>query len=456
MNKKINNWLKNINNIYKNLKKFPKIIHHGILVKVTGLLLEVQGLVLPIGSICYIERYVDNDILEAQGEVINFKKNKLFVIVFCDNYGFYPGARVYSKNKGYKNNFNCLYKIPLGKSLLGRVLNGLGQPLDGRLLKSSIKYYNLISKNFINPMNRFPISDVFDVGIRSINALLTIGVGQRIGIFSQAGLGKSFLLGMIAKYSKVDIVVIGLIGERGREIKEFIENILGKKGLLRAIVIASPSNSSALLKIKGAEYATRVAEYFRDLNFKVLLIIDSLTRYILSQREVSLSCGEFPSLNGYPTSVFSKISNLLERSGNGKSKNSGSITAFYTILTDINENLDFISNFVKSILDGHIILSKNYFNEGIFPAIDISSSMSRVMSNIVTPFHYKLSILFKKYLFSLKKNKDLLSVGVYVRGNNLILDKSLKIQNYLKKFLKQDININYDFKKSIQHLKKIF
>jgi flagellum-specific ATP synthase len=454
MTSKIKNWTKEINKIDKFLKHFPKIINYGILVHVKGFLLKVQGLILPLGSICYIDIFFKDKIYEIQAEVIGFKKNILYLIALNKIFGLYSGAKVYCKGYNRKEYNNFSIQVPLGEALLGRVLDGIGNPLDGKVLKK-IKYFNLFNEHYINPMDRVKISKIFDIGIRSINSLLTIGIGQRVGIFSSAGLGKSFLLCMIAKYSCSEIIVIGLIGERGREIKEFIENFLGENILLKSVVIAVPADVSPLLKIKGVNYAIRIAEYFRDLNYNVLLIIDSLTRYQFSLREIGLSSGEFPSINGHPSSVFSNIQILLERIRNNLNDQKGSITAFFTILTELNDESDFFSDFFKSVLDGHIILSKNLFNQGIYPAIDISTSISRIMPNITCSSHYKLSVYFKKLFFSLMHNQDLINVGAYHKGSNIVLDKAIKIEKKLTNFLKQDLNNFCSFESSIKILKKI-
>lgn len=446
--------LNNVSSFEKKINSLSDTIVYGHLVSVNGLVLEVIGLKAPIGAQCFIERIIDGKILNINAEIVSFKREKTFLFAFEDTYGVFPGSRVFVKTN--KDNMNFVVKkIPLGIELLGRVLNGKGVPLDG-LPDFDPKCFTVTKNNIINPLNRQPISEILDTGIRAINALITIGRGQRIGIFSGSGMGKSILLGMMAKYTKADIVVIGLIGERGREVKDFIENILGKKGLSRSVVIAAPADVSPLLQIEAASYATSIAEYFRNKSKHVLLIMDSLTRYAMAQREVSLSLGELPVSKGYPSSVFSKIPILVERTGN--SNNYGSITAFYTVLTENEDDYqqDPISHLCRSILDGHIILSRYYADLGHYPAIDIESSISRVMPNIISSKQYLQACHFKKLLSSYQRNRDLIKIGAYLKGTDLVLDYAIKIWSTLENFLQQKQDEKSSYLSSCEELNKIF
>jgi flagellum-specific ATP synthase len=454
MNSRFTRLLQKFSSFENRLDKLPNIINHGRLISVNGLVLEVIGLNIPIGSQCFIERRIDDKYINVNAEVIGFSGRKTLLLSFEDIYGVVPGARVFAKIVSNKTN-SIIQRIPLGMKLLGRILDGKGQPLDG-LPKLDSKYYTLIKKeNSINPLNRKSITEVLDTGIRAINGLLTIGRGQKIGIFSSSGIGKSILLGMMAKYTKADVIIIALIGERGREVKDFIEKILGVKGLSRSVVIAAPADVSPLLRIQAASYATNVAEYFSRKNKHVLLIMDSLTRYAMAEREVSLSLGELPVSKGYPASIFSKISNLVERIGI-TDKNKGSITAFYTVLTEGEDEQDPVSYLARSVLDGHIILSRYYADLGHYPAIDIESSISRIMPDIVTSQQYYQASYLKKMISSYHRNRDLINVGAYISGTDLILDQAIKIWPKIEKFLQQGISEKSNFTLSCQQLNEMF
>ncbi|QIQ41132.1 MAG: FliI/YscN family ATPase [Buchnera aphidicola (Aphis urticata)] len=451
MKSKCSKLFNKITSFENKINSLSDIIVYGYVISIHGLILEVIGLKAPIGAECIIERTIDGKVLNVLAEVVRFSKEKTLLFSFEETYGILPGAKVFLK---LSRNMNILIKkFPLGMNLLGRVLNAKGRALD-TLPELDLKYFNTIKNKHINPLKRKPINEILDTGIRAINGLLTIGKGQRIGIFSSSGLGKSILLGMMAKYTKADVVVIGLIGERGREVKDFIENILGLDGLSKSVVIAAPADVSPLLQIEAASYATSIAEYFRDKNKNVLLIMDSLTRYAMAQREVSLSLGELPVSRGYPSSVFSKIPALVERSGNIDNK--GSITAFYTVLTENNEDQDPISHICRSILDGHIVLSRYYADLGHYPAIDIESSISRVMPEIVTTEQYSQACYFKKLVASYQRNKDLVNIGAYIKGNDRILDDAIKKWQNLEKFLQQTPSEKSNYLVSCERLNEIF
>lgn len=450
----IDRWLKQLTIFKKKFLSVPKIFYSGHLVAFRGLILEVSGLKLPIGSICIIENYVNSKnivkhIIEA--EVVGFNKNVLFIVPFSDVEGLMLGSKV--KPKLDNNQDYYINKYPISDKLLGRVLGSYGNPLDN-LSEIDDKYKVFLKKSVVNPLDRAPISHILDTGIRSINALLTIGRGQKIGLFSSSGLGKSVLLSMMTKYTQADIVVLSLIGERNREIKEFIDSTFNKKVFDRSVVVAAPAEVSPLFQVKAATYAMSIAEFFRDKKFNVLLIMDSLTRYAMAYRELSLSIGELPVIKGYPPSVFSKLSTLVERVGNGKVE-SGSITAFFTVLTEEDEQFDPISSTARSILDGHIILSREYAESGHYPAINIETSISRVMPRIVNKLHYSQACYFKKLFSIYQKNKDIINLGAYVAGTNVDLDRAINLMPKFQKFLQQEIYDRSNFMNSIEELREL-
>ncbi|XBC39804.1 MAG: FliI/YscN family ATPase [Buchnera aphidicola (Chaetogeoica yunlongensis)] len=453
MNDRIKKWLNVLDKFETILLHLPNTVYYGILVGINGIILEVSGLKLPLGTICIIEKdhsSLDLNFLEA--EVVGFRDDLLFLLPLEDISGIVCNSRVTPKIFNGSN--VSTNKLPVCDQLLGRVLNGLGQPLD-HLSKLDEKYNVSLTSTSINPLDRIPIFDVLDTGVRSINSLLTIGRGQKIGLFSSSGVGKSVLLGMMAKYTKADIIILSLIGERSREIKEFINSVLTKDVLSRSVVISAPAESSVIMKTRGSIYAMRIAEYFRDNNYHVLLIMDSLTRYAMAHREISLSIGELPVLRGYPASVFSKILSLIERVGNGKDDR-GSITSFFTVLTDEDDKNDPISESAKSILDGHLILSREYAESGHYPAINIETSISRVMPIIVDDVHYSKACYFKKVFSCYQRNKDLINVGAYVSGADKELDISISLFPKFKKFLQQNMTEISNFFDSKQELYSLF
>ncbi|HGI7054037.1 TPA: FliI/YscN family ATPase, partial [Klebsiella aerogenes] len=316
-------------------------------------------------------------------------------------------------------------------------LDGSGKPLDGLPSPDTTETGALITQPF-NPLQRTPIEQVLDVGVRTINGLLTVGRGQRMGLFAGSGVGKSVLLGMMARYTQADVIVVGLIGERGREVKDFIENILGAEGRARSVVIAAPADVSPLLRMQGAAYATRIAEDFRDRGQHVLLIMDSLTRYAMAQREIALAIGEPPATKGYPPSVFAKLPALVERAGNGIS-GGGSITAFYTVLTEGDDQQDPIADSARAILDGHVVLSRRLAEAGHYPAIDIEASISRAMTSLIDDEHYRRVRTFKQMLASFQRNRDLISVGAYAAGSDPLLDKAITLYPQMETYLQQGI-----------------
>jgi flagellum-specific ATP synthase len=383
-----------------------------------------------------------------------------------DVYGLTPGARVIpmetSELATPKPRETMVRKrraedrarqVVVGPELLGRVVDGAGRPLDRLGPLQSEHRVPLQSRPF-NPMVRAPIRQVLDVGVRVINTLFTVGRGQRMGLFAGSGVGKSILLGMMARYTSADVIVVGLIGERGREVKEFIENILGPQGLARSVVVAAPADTPPLLRLHGAAYATAIAEYFRDQGKDVLLIMDSLTRYAMAQREIALAIGEPPATKGYPPSVFAKLPQLVERAGNGR-ESGGSITAFYTVLSEGDDQQDPIADSARAILDGHIVLSRSLADQGHYPAIDVEMSISRAMTEIVSPGQLEWVRRFK-YLYSrYHRSRDLINVGAYVRGSDPALDEAIELYPRLEKFLQQDMRERAGFGESCLQLEQL-
>lgn len=433
----------------------------GHLTKVTGIVMEAVGLKMPIGSTCAI--HLPNQVVEA--EVVGFAGERLFLMPEDNVYGLVPGALVTpiepahlltlgGKRKPMRRTADQAKHLPVGNMLLGRVLDGAGKPLDqlGPLLDSGSA--PLQSRPF-NPLERASIDTALDVGVRAINSMLTVGRGQRMGLFAGSGVGKSVLLGMMARYTSADITVVALIGERGREVKEFINDILGKEGMVRSVVVATPADTSPLMRLQGAAYATTIAEYFRDQGKNVLLIMDSLTRFAMAQREIALAVGEPPATKGYPPSVFAKLPQLVERAGNGL-EGSGSITAFYTVLTEGDDQQDPIAESARAILDGHIVLSRLLVEQGHYPAIDIEASISRVMPRLVSPEHLSVVQRFKHMYSLYQRNRDLISVGAYVSGSNALLDEAIELYPRMEQFLKQDMFQREPYAASITQLSALF
>jgi flagellum-specific ATP synthase len=338
--------------------------------------------------------------------------------------------------------------------MLGRVIDGSGEPLDGKGALNCEDRARLTGVP-INPLTRAPITRTLDVGVRAINALLTVGRGQRIGLFAGSGVGKSVLLGMMARYTEADVIVVGLIGERGREVKEFIEKILGEEGLRRSVVVASPADHTPLMRLHGAWLATSIAEYFRDQGKNVLLIMDSLTRFAQAQREIGLAIGEAPATKGYPPSVFARLPQLVERAGNG-SDDSGSITAFYTVLTEGDDQNDPIADSARAILDGHVVLSRRIAETGHYPAIDVEASISRVMHDIVPMSQNTAARRLKQALSTYQQNRDLVAIGAYQRGSDPRIDAAIAQWPNLQRFLQQDIHERVSLSDSVKQLKILF
>jgi len=418
----------------------PRLKSEGRLIRMVGLTLEAVGCDLPVGSYCSVETS-SGAFVEA--EVVGFSEDRLFLMPVGAAEGLKPGGRVIPNDKAMN--------IPVGPELLGRVLNGIGEPIDGGGPIASKETTTLHGK-IINPLDRKPIDATLDVGIRCINSLFAVGQGQRLGLFAGSGVGKSMLLGMMTRFTEADIIIVGLVGERGREVKEFIEEILGKEGLSRSVVVASPADDSALMRLRAAMLTTSIAEYFRDQGKKVLMLMDSLTRFAQAQREIALAVGEPPATKGYPPSVFAKIPQLVERTGNGKEGTGGSITAFYTVLTEGDDQQDPIADATRAILDGHIVLSRRLAEEGHYPAIDPEASISRVMPQVVSEEHLKSAYRFKQIYARYQQSKDLISVGAYSKGSDPEIDLAITMMPVMKQFLQQNLKEKVDSVSSFQQM----
>jgi flagellum-specific ATP synthase len=458
-NKHLTGWSDFLANCREAASQATPLLPSGHLTRINGLVMEASGLKLPLGSSCRILP-VGGSPIEA--EVVGFNGERLFLMPCEDVYGLSPGARVVALDPlaaipklGHppvirRRAVDRAKLLPVGNALLGRVIDGAGRPLDrlGPLQTDSVRP---LQGRPINPMSRAAIEQSLDVGVRAINALLTVGRGQRMGLFAGSGVGKSVLLGMMARYTSAEVIVVGLIGERGREVKEFIEQILGEEGLKRSVVVAAPADVSPLMRLQGASYATSIAEYFRDQGRHVLLIMDSLTRYAMAQREIALAIGEPPVTRGYPPSVFARLPQLVERAGNGND-GGGSITAFYTVLTEGDDQQDPIADAARAILDGHIVLSRTLADAGHYPAIDIEQSISRAMVNLITPEHLEQIRQFKQLYTRYQRSRDLISVGAYAAGTDPLLDKAIRLYPAFELFLQQQLHERADFSSSIEQL----
>ena len=436
-------WAKRINQLQHYMGDTRGLVVEGKLTRMIGLTLEAVGCRAAIGEKCDV---VSNGSDNIEAEVVGFSGESLYLMPTGDMRGLEQGARVIPTGR--------VGEALVGDGLLGRVIDGAGRPLDG---KGQIRSEDRrpLTGEAINPLSRSPIREPLDVGVRAINALLSVGRGQRLGLFAGSGVGKSVLLGMMTKYTNADVVVVGLIGERGREVKEFVENILGEDGLKKAVVVAVPADQAPLRRMHGAMLATSIAEAFRDKGKQVLLLMDSLTRYAQAQREIGLAINEPPATKGYPPSVFAKMPQLVERAGNGE-KGGGSITAFYTVLTEGDDQNDPIADAARAILDGHIVLSRRLAESGHYPAIDIEASISRAMNDITTQGHQLSARDFKQLYSIYQQNRDLISVGAYEQGSDQMIDAAIQAFPMLQDFLQQDMYTPVNLEQSLADLETLF
>lgn len=418
-----------------------KKTHHRTLGKVTqviGLIVQVEGLEVFIGELCEIFIKSLDKIVPA--EVVGFKGHIVLLMPLAELDGIGPECLVRPTGRSLK--------VKVSQDLLGRTLDGLGNPMDMDISLEG-KFYD-INRKPPSPFDRRKIEDVMSTGIKAIDGILTCGEGQRIGIFAGSGVGKSTLLGMMAKYSDADVNVIALIGERGREVLEFIQKDLGPEGYRKSVVVCATSDQPPLVRLKGAFVATTIAEYFRDQGKKVVLMMDSVTRFAMAQREIGLATGEPPTTRGYTPSVFALLPKLLERSGMSQN---GSITAFYTVLVEGDDMNEPIADAVRGILDGHIILSRKLAAKNHFPAIDIQNSVSRIMKEIVSEEHYKVAGELKENLATYADSEDLINVGAYIKGSNPIIDRAIDLNIPINRFLKQGVDEKYSYGETLEFLK---
>lgn len=411
----------------------------GRITRAIGMTLEAVGLNVSVGCQCEV---ITRDQRRIEAEVVGFSGERVFLMPIKRVEGLQPGARVLplSTQAGMR----------IGPRLLGRVINGIGHPLDGKGPLEGDEFLDF-TPHEINPLKRHPIHEPLDVGIRAINALITVGRGQRLGLFAGSGVGKSVLMGMMTRFTTADVVVVGLVGERGREVKEFIDHILGEEGLRRAVVVASPADDAPLMRLRASQLASRVAEYYRDQGKNVLLLMDSLTRFAQAQREIALAIGEPPATKGYPPSVFARIPELVERAGNA-AEGEGSITAFYTVLTEGDDLQDPIADAARAILDGHVVLSRRLAEEGIYPAIDVEGSISRAMQNIVPEEHLKQMQRYKQLLSRYQQNRDLIAIGAYTLGADPETDLAIEKFPQLRAFIQQGLNQPVQLAEAIANL----
>ena len=419
----------------------PPVVAAGKLIRGIGLTLEAVGCQLPVGSQCMVQT-IDGEI---EAEVVGFGDHITYLMPTEAVRGIVPGSRVLPLNRDSG--------LSVGLGMLGRVVDGNGLPLDGLgPIESSERVPT--TKPPINPLARRTIAEPMDVGVRAINAITTVGVGQRMGLFAGSGVGKSVLLGMMTRGAKADVVVVGLVGERGREVKEFIHDILTEEERQRAVVVAAPADTSPLMRLKGCETAVTIAEYFRDQGMNVLLLIDSLTRYAMAQREIALAVGEPPATKGYPPSVFARLPALVERAGNG-SDNQGSITAFYTVLTEGDDLQDPIADSARAILDGHIVLSRSLAESGHYPAIDIEASISRVMPQVVSEEHLFQARRIRQVYSTYQQNRDLITLGAYTRGTDARVDLAINAEPAIKALLQQGMKQVTAYDESLEAMSKL-
>ncbi len=418
------------------------IKYTGRVERVVGLTIESIGPAVEYGELCRIK--IDRQ-KYLHAEVVGFNKNRVILMPIGDMKGVVPGAEVFAAG--------AALMVPVGEELLGRVVNGVGEPIDGKgEIFTGEKYP--VDRQGINPLDRTVIEEPLSVGIRSIDGLNTVGRGQRLGIFSGSGVGKSTIIAMIARFTDADVNVIALIGERGREVKDFVERELGTQGLKRSVVVVATSDQPAMLRLRGAYLAHSVAEYFRDQGLAVNLLMDSITRFAMAQREVGLAAGEPSAQRGYPPSVFSLLPKLLERAGT--SKTGGSITGFYSVLVEGDDINDPIADATRAILDGHIVLDRRLANMGHYPAVDVLGSISRCMKDVVTKEHLEAAVKFRELLAAYREREDEISLGAYARGSMPIVDKAIDMRDQMNEFLRQGIYEKDDLESTSDRLISLF
>lgn len=420
----------------------PPACHTGTLVRLVGMTLEARGIMAPLGALCEIE---GNTGQKISAEVVGFNDQTLFLMPFTEPMGIGPGAtvRVLANSS----------EARLGDGLLGRVIDALGEPLDGGPPPDCPDRLALLGLP-LNPMERGPINQILDVGVKAINGLLTLGRGQRIGLIAGSGVGKSSLLGMITRFTKADVVVIGLIGERGREVQAFINEVLGPEGRAKSIVIAAPANVSPVMRLKATHLTHVIAEYFRDQGKNVLMLMDSLTRVAHAQREIGLAIGEPPTAKGYPPSVFALLPNLIERTGVGR-HGYGAITAIYTVLAEGDDAQDPIVDIARASLDGQVMLSRKLADAAHYPAIDLNGSISRVMQNLLPADDLKLANRVRRLWSLYQQNQDLISVGAYEMGSNPEIDQAIALRSQIETFLVQDMHSEVDHQTTRQNIREL-
>lgn len=433
-------WANMVSQYTGTVKDVSRLVVEGSLRRMVGLTLEAVGCEASVGARCLV---ITPDQHQVEAEVVGFSGDKLFLMPTGHIQGMISNARVVPTRGASQ--------VAVGEAVLGRVLDGAGRPLDGKGPLGCHEHIPLTGLP-INPLMRDPIAEPLDVGVRSINALLTVGRGQRMGLFAGSGVGKSVLLGMMTKFTNADVIVVGLIGERGREVKEFIEDTLGEESMRRAVVVATPADHPPLMRLHGAWLATSIAEYFRDRGSNVLLLMDSLTRFGQAQREIALAIGEPPATKGYPPSVFARMPQLVERAGNGH-HGQGSITAFYTVLTEGDDHNDPIADAARAILDGHIVLSRQLSESGLYPAIDIEASVSRAMKQITTDEHQGWVRHCRQLYSTYREHRDLISVGAYQQGSDPKVDEAIRYWPGILSFLSQGMNDAVSLEESLTTLK---
>lgn len=426
---------------YETLAALNTLRISGKVKNIVGLMIEATSFHAKVGDVCTIQNATDDKKVTA--EVVGFRNNNILLMAYGDVKGIGPGSLVQSS--GHK------LRIPVGDFLIGRIVDATGKPLDGRGEFDVLRYYDIEAKP-TNPLDRPRIQERLSFGVKAIDGLITIGKGQRMGIFAGSGVGKSTLMGMIAKNVKTDVNVIALVGERGREVKEFIEKDLGEEGLKRSVLVVATSDQPAMYRAKCASVATTIAEFFRDQGKDVLLMMDSLTRFAMAQREIGLSAGEPPIARGYTPSIYSELPKLLERSGNFKK---GSITGIYTVLVEGDDTNEPIADTVRSIIDGHIVLSRSLAQKNHYPAIDINASISRLMSDIVDDEHKQAANKIRNLLSVYYQNYDLISIGAYKAGMNPQLDEAVNKIDAINKFLCQRTNESFTLEETVQKMEKI-